>query len=89
MPSFAYSSIAFVCGLKRVGSRIARTEVGPASGKWDSLAIAWDWRGQGSAPMHPRPPPQVRVSYSNVGIRNLSPHLRNIADNQSDCGVAD
>jgi hypothetical protein len=24
-----------------------------------------------------------------VGIRNLSPQLRNIADNQIDCGVAD
>jgi hypothetical protein len=24
-----------------------------------------------------------------VGIRNLSPQLRNIADNQIDCGIAD
>jgi hypothetical protein len=27
--------------------------------------------------------------YTKVGIRNLSPQLLNIADNQIDCGVAD
>jgi hypothetical protein len=29
------------------------------------------------------------VLETKVGIRNLSPQLRNIADNQIDCGVAD
>ncbi len=27
--------------------------------------------------------------WPKVGIRNLSPQLRNIADNQIDCGVVD
>ncbi len=27
--------------------------------------------------------------FTKVGIRNWSPHLHNIADNQIDCGVAD
>ncbi len=30
-----------------------------------------------------------KIQISKLGIRNSSPHLRNIADNQIDCGVAD
>jgi hypothetical protein len=34
--------------------------------------------------------PHKRTRYlPKVGIRNLSPYLRNIADNHIDCGVAD
>ncbi len=31
----------------------------------------------------------IDIKITKVGIRNLSPHLRNIADNQIDCGIAD
>ncbi len=56
--SFVYLPIAYAGAHKRVGSRIARGGVGPASCRWGSLATAWDWSGQ-----QPRPPPQGRVSF--------------------------
>jgi hypothetical protein len=31
----------------------------------------------------------IDIKITKVGIRNLSPHLRNIADNLIDCGIAD
>jgi hypothetical protein len=47
IPSVAYSYIVYVCGLKRVGSRIARGEMGVASCRRDSLATEWDCNRQG------------------------------------------
>ncbi len=37
----------YVCGFKRVGSRIGRWVLGPASCRLGSLAAAWDWSRQG------------------------------------------
>jgi hypothetical protein len=61
--SFACSCIAYECVLRRVGPRKGSGGVGPPSSRWDSLVARCDWSGQGFASVHPRPPPQVRVSY--------------------------
>jgi hypothetical protein len=37
MLSLACLCSVYVCGLKKVGSRIARGQVGLASGRWESL----------------------------------------------------
>jgi hypothetical protein len=63
MSSFASSYVVYVCGIKKAGSKIARGGLGLASSKWDSLATAGDRSGQGFAPLGPKPPPQVRMSY--------------------------
>jgi hypothetical protein len=59
-------------GLKGcMGSRIVRGRVGRASCIWDSLATAWDWGGQGFAPVHPK------ASASIKGVilkRMINPH---------------
>jgi hypothetical protein len=67
MLPFAYSCIAYVCGLKRAGSRIARRGVGPASCRWFSLATAWERSEQGFPRVRLRPLPQVRGSYLKGG----------------------
>ncbi len=45
--------------------------------------------GPGTEAAITRRPVEDSCHWSKVGIRNLSPQLRNIADNQIDCGVAD
>jgi hypothetical protein len=53
MSSSAYSYVVYVCGPRRVGSRIA----GLASCTWDSLPTEGDWSAQRFAPVLPKPPP--------------------------------
>ncbi len=55
MSSIACSCIEYVCGLKWVGSRIARGGVLPASRRFGSLAAAWAWNRQGFALVRPNP----------------------------------
>ncbi len=72
MSSSAYSHVVYVCGPRRVGSRIARGVVGLASCTWDSLPTEGDWSGQRFAPVLPTSPPPVRV----IRIRMIIPtHL--------------
>ncbi len=67
MSSSAYSYVVYVCGPRRVGSRIA----GLASCTWDSLPTEGDWSGQRFAPVLPTSPPQLRV----IRIRMINPHI--------------
>ncbi len=61
MSSFATLYATYVYMFKRVGSRIARGGVEAGVMTWGGMATAWDWSGQGFAPVRPKLSPQARV----------------------------